>query len=94
MLNLVFAVSDIKAGAFMAPFSAASAGLAVRMFQDAVANRDSVFHRHPDDFVLFQIGTFDDLTGELVATSPVNLGYARSYMPAPTNLSLPFAEDK
>lgn len=65
MLYRVFAVLDKKAMSYNRPFYLPSVGLAQRSFQDEV-NRvaeDNVMNRYPDDFSLYQLGTWDDESG-------------------------------
>lgn len=62
MLLFMCAVKDRAAQAYGRPFYVASEGLAIRGFQDEV-NRpaeDNPLNRHPDDFDLYVLGTFDD----------------------------------
>ncbi len=59
MRLLAFAVYDAKAGAYLRPFFANSAGEAIRSFGDAV-NSDTPFGKHPEDYTLFAVGSFDD----------------------------------
>lgn len=73
---LIFTVFDDKAGAFLPPFTAKSAGLAIRMFEQLSSQPDHQFCMHAGDFTLFQVGTFDELTGEVKATPPSNMGTA------------------
>lgn len=67
MILLAFAIRDNKAEAFNTPFFAPTRGLAVRSFQEAVNDPASPFAKYPDDFTLFQVGSFDDNTGRLSA---------------------------
>lgn len=67
MLNL-FAVRDSKAEAFMPPFTATNKGLAIRSFTDAVNDKSSIFSKYPDDFVLYDLGTFDESTGIITSS--------------------------
>ena len=39
-------------------------GEACRMFQDMVANAETPYGKHPADFTLMRLGTWDDQTGE------------------------------
>lgn len=66
----LFSVFDAKARVYLAPFVARSAVDAKRQLEAAKA--DSSFMQtpvgqHPEDFELYQVGTFDDETGELEA---------------------------
>ena len=65
MKRIVFSVYDRRAELFMAPFLMVSQGQATRSFGDEVnrADRENVVHQHPEDFELFEFGTWDDVTG-------------------------------
>lgn len=68
----VVSVRDAKAEAFGRPFFVTSIGQAIRSFDDEVNRKDNenVLNNHPEDFILFHIGTFDDQTGELKSIMP------------------------
>lgn len=81
-MTKIFAVYDNKAEAFMQPFFAETVGLALRAFQQNTENPDSVLYKYPNDFVLYEIGTFDDITGSLNNYEQnKNLGMAIEYHP-------------
>lgn len=40
---------------------------AVRNFEHAVLNKDSLFNSHAEDYSLYRIGTFDNETGRISA---------------------------
>lgn len=65
MEMIVVAVMDKMAGCYGRPIFVASKGLAVRSFQDEVKRdgADNPMFKHPGDFDLFYLGTFDDNTG-------------------------------
>jgi len=60
MKSTVCTVYDSAAKAYLQPFYQAGKGTAFRAFQDAVNDEKSQFHKHPKDYSLFIIGTFDD----------------------------------
>ena len=60
-----FALLDAKVGAFAAPFFFPHVGYAARACADLGADLSTTVGRHPADFVLYEIGEFDDQTGEL-----------------------------
>lgn len=66
----MFSVYDAKAGAFNTPFFMATDEMAIRGFTDACNDPQTMFHKHPADFVLYLVGTFNDQTGETVGYSP------------------------
>lgn len=67
MTMKVYSVYDSKVGAFMAPFFARSKGEATRMWHTAVNDPQTQFCKFPSDFTLFEIGEYDELTGDLIA---------------------------
>lgn len=81
----VFSVYDSKAMVFDRPFYALTNGSALRQFMDAVNDEKSILHKHPQDFMLFHLGTFDDQDGKLTGLSVVeNLGVASSVKETPS----------
>jgi hypothetical protein len=65
MLHYVVCVKDRAAEVFNRPFFVPHRNVAVRDFTDEV-NRsaaDNQLNKHPDDFDLYLLGTYDDNTG-------------------------------
>lgn len=74
MLLRMVAIHDRKAEAWLNPMFFQSAGQAVRSFQDAVNDKSSDFGKHPEDYALFELGTFDQRSGAvLVHVAPESL---------------------
>ena len=67
MKLIVFSVYDEKAKIFHQPFYFNQRGEAVRTFQDLVQDQKSVISKHPEDYKLYQLGTYDDNTGNIVS---------------------------
>jgi len=65
MMLLAFAVFDSKAEAYLRPFFAETKGLALRNFVDAVQDSNSPMGKHPEDYTLFHVGAYNQLTGVL-----------------------------
>lgn len=65
MIIQTFSIKDRATDAFMRPFFAQAIGQAVRMFMDEVNNPQGDIFKHPDDYDLYHLGTFDDNTGQL-----------------------------
>lgn len=62
MLLQIVSVRDRAADAFGRPIFVHSIGQAIRSFQDEI-NRvgdNNDMHKHPEDYDLYHIGTFDD----------------------------------
>jgi hypothetical protein len=80
MNTKIYAIFDNKAEAFMQPYFATTPGLALRAFSDGANNKETTIGKYPNDFVLYEIGQFDDQTGELENyTENKNLGIAIEY---------------
>ncbi len=81
MITKIFAIYDNKAQAYMQPFFALTAGLALRTFSDSSNSQDTIFHAHPTDFCLYEIGEFNDETAEINTHKETkNLGLAADYL--------------
>lgn len=61
----VVAIKDNAAQLFGRPIFVPALGVANRQFSDEVnrAAEDNQYYKHPEDFDLYQLGTFDDETG-------------------------------
>jgi len=72
MILQILSVQDIKAGAFHRPFFAQSEQAGARSFIDEVnrSSPDNIMNTHPEDFILFKLGSWDDETGEFSVHSP------------------------
>lgn len=63
MIQGIYSVKDLKAGAFAPPFFMPRDEAAIRAFGDAVQGGDTLMIRHPEDFALYCLGEFDDNLG-------------------------------
>lgn len=70
MILKMFTIYDRKSALHHPPCYCHSVGHALRVFTDAFAVPDSVFHKHPGDFQVFEVGSFDDRTAKLEAVPP------------------------
>lgn len=62
----VLAVRDRALDSFMNPFVCPALGMGLRSFQDEVNNPDSPMSKHPEDYDLFQLGTYEPESGRLL----------------------------
>ena len=77
MKLLAFSIYDSKAEAYIIPFFAPTTGIAIRNFATAAMDPNHQFHIHAGDYTLFEIGEFDQQTGQLTKRDAfVNLGLA------------------
>lgn len=65
-----FSIYDTKSLAYGVPFFMSSVGQATRAFADLSNDNQSIIYKHPTDFVLFEIGDFDDSDGRLECIQP------------------------
>lgn len=65
MKQFVYVLRDVKAACFGRPLFVASFGVLVREIQDALKGEDTLA-RHPEDFALYRLGEYDDVTGTFV----------------------------
>lgn len=79
MKQVIVSVKDTAAQAFGRPVFVPAVPVAVRSFRDEVNRKDSSedLAKHPEDFELYELGTFDDATG-VVEVLPVPRMIARA----------------
>lgn len=65
MLLGLYSVYDTAAGAYANPSPVISKEAAIRSFGDAVRAASNEWSKHPEDYILMYLGTFDQITGEL-----------------------------
>ena len=77
MRHLLFTVRDLKADCYVVPFTDKTRAAAIRMFIDTVNAPDHTFNKHPEDFVLYELGTFDDNRAEFeLSDTPIPIAKA------------------
>lgn len=79
-VKLVFSMYDSAADTYHLPFHALTVSSAVRSFTDAVMDSQTGISRHPEDYFLKHLGSFDDTFGVFTAVSdlPVTVCSATS----------------
>lgn len=66
----VYSIYDVASGAYMRPFFVQADAEAARMFSDIALDADHAIGKHPEDYSLFRVGTFDDNKAKLVGEAP------------------------
>jgi hypothetical protein len=68
MYQIIVSVKDSAAQAFGRPIFVPSTAVAVRSFRDEINRKDSTedMANHPEDFELYELGSFDDADGSIV----------------------------
>lgn len=94
MKLLMVAIHDAKSESFGRPLFVRTFGEAERSFRDVVNDGKSDYAKHPEDFTLFEVGAFDDVSGVVTPlASPRSLGGAVTFIVTdPRQLSLMKAE--
>lgn len=85
MVLKIFSIYDIKSEVFSPPFYMSSNGEAVRAFKDLANDTNTTIGRHPADFRLMCLGTFDNCTGIHTNEDSGSLGFATDYRDLPSN---------
>nr|AVQ10268.1 DNA binding protein VP5 [Gokushovirinae environmental samples] len=73
MKLVCFSVRDEKIGAFLPPFTCRARGEALRSFTDAVNNPEHLFAKNLEDYVLYEVGFFEDVAGMFAPKEPERL---------------------
>lgn len=81
MKLIIFSVRDSALNAFLRPFYVPAVGAAVRGFSDEVNRKDSEMFKHPEDYELFEMGTFDEESGDFeLLDKPRSVGRAKDVL--------------
>lgn len=74
MKLVVYAIYDSKMEVFSPPYVMANRATALRVFGDMCQDPQFPYSRHPKDYFVFEIGTYDDHSGIIESQKPVNIG--------------------
>lgn len=72
MIRMVFAVYDCKAESFGQPMFVANQAVMFRLMKDEVLREgaDNLVAKHPQDFSVYHLGSFEDSKGVFVVEKP------------------------
>lgn len=72
MIQIILSVKDTAAQAFGRPMFLPSSAVGVRSFRDEINRSDAnnEMYKHPEDFELYELGTYDDSTGIIEVVTP------------------------
>ena len=73
MKQNIFTIYDSKANAYLTPFFLHKDGMALRVFTDCVNDTQHQFGKHPEDYTLFNIGSWDDEKAKFLINNPIAL---------------------
>lgn len=65
-MKKVYAIKDVKADCFLTPFTSENDATASRALGGIVNDKQSMFGQHPEDYVVYHVGQFDQASGQLV----------------------------
>lgn len=81
MILKAFVVYDTKSCVYENPFFVHTPAAAVRMFSDISNDKQHPIGAHPEDYILYEVGTYDNATGLLAPhAAPHPLGHASDYV--------------
>ena len=60
----IYTIFDQKADAYLNPFFLPNDALATRTFKDCTNDDNHAFGKNPEDYTLFNLGSFDTNTGK------------------------------
>lgn len=78
-MNL-YAIRDIKANAFAAPFLMQSDVVALRAASDLTNDKSTTVYRHPSDYEIWFLGVYDEETGA-IESNPKHLAGCVGFAP-------------
>lgn len=76
----IYALFDSQIAAFAQPYFSPTNGSALRAFADHVNDKTSPVNKHPGDYSVYQLGSYDDQTGEIQPLKPARIGTALEYL--------------
>lgn len=86
MLMKVFSIFDEKAKCFGPLWPMKHNGEALREFSDITADKNGRIGKHPEDFKLYSLGTYDDNSGALSPVAqPEFIAHATDFIENNTN---------
>jgi hypothetical protein len=88
--HVITALRDVKGGFFHPPVPERSIAVAVRSLSDAVRDPKNYLSKHPEDFQLYQIGSYFDDHGVIdTFTSPVLICELETLKPGASDVQTP-----
>lgn len=83
MILRAYSLFDNKAVQYHQPFFSSTDGAATRSVRDLVEDTNTTVGRHPSDYSLWFVGTWDDQHGVFTSNNPVHVVDAVALVPAP-----------
>jgi len=73
MIYQLYAILDSKSEVYDLPMYFRTDAEACRAFGTAVHDQEHRFGKHPEDYSMWRVGSFDQTTGRLTPRDPVNV---------------------
>lgn len=70
---IICTIHDSKAEAYLNPFTMRSEAEAIRAFGDAVEKGGTPIADHPEDYHLYRVGSFDQISGVITGEAAKSL---------------------
>ena len=86
MILHIYALRDIKLANFDRPMFMQTEGQMIRALTDQVnnADKDNALYMHPEDFELYELGTYDTDSGDFATKKPRQIAVASNLTRAKT----------
>lgn len=68
----IYSIRDNRTEAFLRPFFLQNDSVLDRAMIDAVNDPQSQLHQHPQDFAVYDLGEFDEQTGQITQCPPTH----------------------
>ncbi len=89
MKNGIYTVHDVKAHAYLPPFVLPTNEMAIRTMTDCVNDKGHNFGAHPEDYTLFLIGEWDNVTGKVEDLDKISLGNGLDFIVVKSHIEDP-----
>lgn len=86
----VYTIYDTKVEAYLPPLFMKSKGEFLRAFAEAANNAQSPIGKHPQDYVAFEVGTWNDEDAKFdIYVAPMSLGVAIEFVKVTPDVAVP-----
>jgi len=79
MKHGIFSVRDSATKTYNVTFTAPTNAAAMRQFGDLAKDENTNVYKHPTDFVLYRVASWDDDSGEMTPETLQKLAHAEDY---------------
>lgn len=68
-MKQIFSIYDKKGQCYLSPIVLSHKGQALRELENLVVRSQNLISQYPDDFAMYKLGDFDDISGKIVPTT-------------------------